>query len=37
MGNYPLVLGITVIVVALALAGLALLGREAKGQEMTAG
>ncbi len=35
-GNYPLVLAITVIVVALALAGLAMLGREAKGQEMTA-
>jgi SHS family lactate transporter-like MFS transporter len=35
-GNYPAVLAITVIVVALVLAGLALLGREAKGQEMTA-
>jgi SHS family lactate transporter-like MFS transporter len=35
-GNYPAVLAITVIVVALALAGLALLGREAKGQQMTA-
>jgi SHS family lactate transporter-like MFS transporter len=35
-GNYPLVLAVTVIVVALTLAGLALLGREAKGQEMTA-
>ena len=35
-GNYPAVLAITVIVVALSLAGLALLGREAKGQEMTA-
>jgi len=35
-GNYPLVLAVTVIAVALALAGLALLGREAKGQEMTA-
>jgi SHS family lactate transporter-like MFS transporter len=34
-GNYPVVLAITVIVVALALAGLALLGREAKGQDMT--
>ena len=34
-GNYPAVLAITVIVVALALAGLALLGREAKGQDMT--
>jgi len=33
--NYPAVLAITVIVVALALAGLALLGREAKGQDMT--
>ena len=35
-GNYPAVLAITVVVVALSLAGLALLGREAKGQEMTA-
>ena len=35
-GNYPAVLAVTVIVVALALAGLASLGREAKGQEMTA-
>jgi len=35
-GNYPLVLAVTVIVVALALAGLAMLGREAKGREMTA-
>jgi SHS family lactate transporter-like MFS transporter len=35
-GNYPAVLAITVIVVALTLAGLALLGREAKGQDMTA-
>ena len=34
-GNYPAVLAFTVTVVALALAGLALLGREAKGQEMT--
>jgi len=34
-GNYPAVLAVTVIVVALALAGLALLGREAKGQDMT--
>jgi SHS family lactate transporter-like MFS transporter len=34
--NYPAVLAITVIAVALLLAGLALLGREAKGQEMTA-
>jgi SHS family lactate transporter-like MFS transporter len=35
-GNYPAVLAVTVIVVALTLAGLTLLGREAKGQEMTA-
>ncbi len=35
-GNYPAVLAVTVIIVALALAGLALIGREAKGQEMTA-
>ena len=35
-GNYPAVLAVTVIVVALTLAGLAMLGREAKGQEMTA-
>jgi len=35
-GNFPLVLAITVVVVALSLAGLALAGREAKGQEMTA-
>jgi SHS family lactate transporter-like MFS transporter len=34
-GNYPAVLAMTVIVVALSLAGLALLGREAKGSEMT--
>jgi SHS family lactate transporter-like MFS transporter len=34
-GNYPAVLAVTVIVVALALAGLALLGREARGQDMT--
>ena len=34
-GNYPAVLAVTVIVVALALAGLALLGHEAKGKEMT--
>jgi SHS family lactate transporter-like MFS transporter len=33
--NYPAVLAITVVVVALALAGLAMLGREARGQEMT--
>jgi SHS family lactate transporter-like MFS transporter len=36
-GNYPLVLAVTVVVVALALAGLAMMGREAKGREMTAG
>jgi SHS family lactate transporter-like MFS transporter len=35
-GNYPAVLAITVVVVALALAGLASLGREARGQDMTA-
>ena len=35
-GNYPAVLAVTVIVVALALAALALMGREAKGQDMTA-
>ena len=35
-GNYPAVLAITVVVVSLFLAGLALLGREAKGSEMTA-
>jgi len=34
-GNYPAVLAGTVIVVALALAGLAMLGREARGQDMT--
>ena len=34
-GNYPAVLAVTVIAVALALAGLALLGREARGQDMT--
>jgi SHS family lactate transporter-like MFS transporter len=34
-GNYPAVLAVTVIVVALALSGLALMGREAKGQDMT--
>jgi SHS family lactate transporter-like MFS transporter len=34
-GNYPAVLAVTVVVVALALAGLALLGREARGQDMT--
>jgi SHS family lactate transporter-like MFS transporter len=35
-GNYPAVLAITVVVVSLSLAGVALLGREAKGREMTA-
>jgi SHS family lactate transporter-like MFS transporter len=35
-GNYPAVLAITVTGVALLLAGLALVGREAKGQAMTA-
>jgi SHS family lactate transporter-like MFS transporter len=34
-GSYPAVLAITVIVVALSLAGLALLGHEANGKEMT--
>ena len=34
-GNYPAVLAATVVVVALSLAGLASLGREAKGREMT--
>ncbi len=34
-GNYPGVLAITVIVVALSLAGFAMLGREAKGMEMS--
>jgi SHS family lactate transporter-like MFS transporter len=34
-GNYPAVLAITVIVVALTLAGLASLGREARGSDMT--
>jgi SHS family lactate transporter-like MFS transporter len=33
-GNYPAVLAVTVVVVALALAGLAMMGREAKGSEM---
>lgn len=33
-GNYPAVLAITVVVVALSLAGLALMGHEAKGREM---
>jgi len=36
-GSYPAVLAITVVLVALALAALALVGREAKGQELTAG
>ena len=36
-GNYPAVLAVTVVVVALSLAGLALLGREAKGRDMAAG
>ena len=34
-GSYPAVLSFTVVVVALALAGLATLGREAKGRDMT--
>ena len=34
-GNYPAVLAVTVLVVALALAGLTSLGREARGREMT--
>lgn len=34
-GNYPTVLAVTVIVVALTLAGLASLGREAKGRDMS--
>ena len=34
-GSYPAVLSFTVIVVALVLAGLAALGREAKGRDMT--
>ena len=33
--NYPAVLALTVIVVALALAALALFGREARGQDMS--
>jgi MFS transporter, SHS family, lactate transporter len=36
-GSYPAVLSVTVIVVALTLAGIAALGREAKGEEMVAG
>jgi MFS transporter, SHS family, lactate transporter len=35
-GNYPLVLALTVLIVALMLAGLASLGKEAKGREMAA-
>ena len=35
-GNYPLVLAVTVVVVALTLSALALLGREARGQDMAA-
>ena len=34
-GNYPAVLAITVTVVALALAGLAMVGREAKGKDLS--
>jgi SHS family lactate transporter-like MFS transporter len=34
-GNYPAVLAITVVVVALVLAGLAMMGREANGRELT--
>jgi SHS family lactate transporter-like MFS transporter len=34
-GSYPAVLAVTVIVVALALTGLALMGREVKGTDMT--
>ena len=34
-GSYPAVLAVTVIVVALGLSGLALMGREARGQDMT--
>jgi SHS family lactate transporter-like MFS transporter len=34
-GNYPAVLAITVVVVALALAGLASMGHEAKGRDMS--
>jgi hypothetical protein len=33
-GNYPAVLAVTVAVVAVTLAGLTTLGREAKGREM---
>lgn len=35
-GDFRIVLAVTVVIVALALAGLAALGREAKGREMTA-
>jgi SHS family lactate transporter-like MFS transporter len=35
-GNYPAVLAITVVVVALSLAALAMMGREARGREMAA-
>ena len=34
-GNYPLVLAVTVVIVALSLSALALLGREARGQDMS--
>ncbi len=34
-GNYPAVLAITVVVVSLAVAGLAMVGHEAKGAEMS--
>jgi len=34
--NYPAVLALTVVVVALSLAALTLMGREAKGQDMAA-
>ena len=34
-GNYPLVLAITVVVVAITLSALAMLGREARGQDMS--
>jgi MFS transporter, SHS family, lactate transporter len=36
-GSYPAVLAVTVVIVALTLAGLAALGREAKGEEMGVG
>lgn len=35
-GDYPTVLAVTVVIVALALAGLAALGHEAKGRDLTA-